>query len=260
MAKASIMDLSAKTVLLTGASKGIGAAIARALCEGGAHVVAHYGTDRAGAEEATTAAAPGRALLVGADLAVPAQVDRLWSEAVAWKGRIDALVNNAAVMPMNGGVEDGDADWDAAWDAAMSVNVAAPMRLMRHASRHYLQQGGGTLVTLSSWAAQRGSGSPGMLAYSASKGAVMAATKTMARTYAHRGILSYVVAPGVVHTRMSEIAAESMGGAQALAESLAMREWVPPSDIGSLVAFLVSGACRHLSGATLDVNGSSYIR
>jgi NAD(P)-dependent dehydrogenase (short-subunit alcohol dehydrogenase family) len=260
MAKERIMDLSGKTVLLTGASKGIGAAIARALCAQGAHVIAHYGGDRAGAEEATAGAAEGRRLLAGADLADLGQVDRLWEEAVAWRGRIDALVNNAAVMPMKGGVEDDEADWDAAWESAMAVNVAAPMRLMRHAARHYLEHGGGTLVTLSSWAAQRGSGSPGMLAYSASKGAVMAATKTMARTYAHRGILCYVVAPGVVHTRMSEIAAETMGGAQAVAAGLAMREWVPPSDIGELVAFLVSGACRHLSGATLDVNGSSYIR
>jgi NAD(P)-dependent dehydrogenase (short-subunit alcohol dehydrogenase family) len=260
MAKERIMDLSTKTVLLTGASKGIGAAIARTLCAAGAYVIAHYGSDRAGAEEATVGAAAGRCLLVGADLADMAQVDRLWSEAAAWRGNVDALVNNAAVMPMKGGVEDEDADWDAAWDSAMVVNVAAPMRLMRHAARHYLEREGGTIVTLSSWAAQRGSGNPGMLAYSASKGAVMAATKTMARNYAHRGLLCYVVAPGVVHTRMSEIAAESMGGAQAMTAGLAMREWVPPSDIGELVAFLVSGACRHLSGATLDVNGSSYIR
>jgi NAD(P)-dependent dehydrogenase (short-subunit alcohol dehydrogenase family) len=260
MAKVRIMDLSGKTVLLTGASKGIGAAIARILCARGAHVIAHYGGDRAGAEEATAGAAEGRRLLVGADLADLAQVDRLWAEAVSWRGRVDAIVNNAAVMAMNGGVENDEAEWEAAWASSMAVNVAAPMRLMRHAARHYLERDGGTVVTLSSWAAQRGSGNPGMLAYSASKGAVMAATKTMARNYALRGILCYVIAPGVVHTRMSEVAAESMGGAQAVAAGLAMKEWVPPSDIGELVAFLVSGACRHLSGATLDVNGSSYIR
>lgn len=254
------MDLSAKTVLLTGASKGIGAAIAKVLCAQGAHVIAHYGGDRAGAKDATAGAVEGRSLLVGADLADPLQVDRLWNDAVSWKGRVDAIVNNAAVMEMNGGVENDEAEWEAAWASSMAVNVAAPMRLMRHAARHYLEHDGGTIVTLSSWAAQRGSGNPGMLAYSASKGAVMAATKTMARNYAHRGILCYVIAPGVVHTRMSEIAAESMGGAQAVAAGLAMKEWVPPSDIGELVAFLVSGACRHLSGATLDVNGSSYIR
>jgi NAD(P)-dependent dehydrogenase (short-subunit alcohol dehydrogenase family) len=105
MAKERIMDLSAKTVLLTGASKGIGAAIAKVLCAQGAHVIAHYGGDRAGAEAATAGAADGRRLLAGADLADLAQVDRLWDEAVSWRGRVDAIVNNAAVMEMNGGVE-----------------------------------------------------------------------------------------------------------------------------------------------------------
>ena len=152
------MDLSAKTVLLTGASKGIGAAIAKVLCAQGAHVVAHYGGDRAGAEDATAGAAEGRSLLVGADLADPLQVDRLWNEAVSWRGRVDAIVNNAAVMEMNGGIENDEAEWEAAWASSMAVNVAAPMRLMRHAARHYLEHDGGTIVTLSSWAAQRGSG------------------------------------------------------------------------------------------------------
>jgi NAD(P)-dependent dehydrogenase (short-subunit alcohol dehydrogenase family) len=255
-----VTDLTDRTVLVTGASKGIGAAIAAALVGKGCRVVAHYGGDRPGAEQAVASAVPGRARLVQADLAERGGADRLWSEALAWAGRIDALVNNAAVMPMTGGIDDSDEAWDDAWELCQAVNVLSATRLMRHAVRHYRAAGGGVLVTMSSWAAQRGSGTAGLLAYSASKGAVLAATKTIARNYARDGVLAYVVAPGVVNTRMSEVASASMGGPAAVAAGLAMGEWVPPDEIGSLVAYLVSGECRHLSGATLDVNGASYIR
>jgi NAD(P)-dependent dehydrogenase (short-subunit alcohol dehydrogenase family) len=98
------------------------------------------------------------------------------------------------------------------------------------------------------------------MAYSASKGAVLSATKTIARNYASKNILAYVIAPGVVRTRLSEQAAAAAGGEAVFTAGLAMREWVPPSDIGNLAAFLSTGACRHLTGATLDVNGASYIR
>ena len=106
---------------------------------------------------------------------------------------------------------------------------------MRHAVRHYLKSGGGSLITISSWAAQRGPGNPALLAYAASKGAILSATKTIARNYAKNNILAYVVTPGIVRTRLSEQAAAAAGGEAAFTASLAMGEWVPPSDIGSLV-------------------------
>src|SRR5262249_10377009 len=177
-----------------------------------------------------------------------------------WRGRIDVLVNNAAVMRIAGGIDDDDAAWDAVWGEALKVNVLAPVRLMRHAIRHYLSSGGATLITISSWAAQRGPGNPALLAYATSKGAVLSATKAIARNYAGKNILAYVIAPGVVRTRLSEQAAAAAGGEAAFTAGLAMGEWVPPAELGSLAVFLASGACRHLSGATLDVNGASYIR
>ena len=254
-------DLTGRTVLLTGASKGIGAATAMALGRAGAHLVAHYGSDRAGAEAAVAGLPPERVLLLQADLGQGAEVDRLWREALAWRGRIDVLVNNAAVMGMAGGIEADDAAWDAAWDEALRVNVLAPTRLMRHAVRHYLGQGGGILVTVSSWVAQRGAGNPALLTYAASKGAVLAAAKTIARHYAARGVLAYNIAPGVVRTRLSEqVAATATGGEAAVTAGLAMGEWVPPTEIAELIAWLATGTCRHLTGATLDVNGASYLR
>ena len=252
--------LGGKVVLVTGASKGIGAAIAAACGSAGAAVVAHYGTDRAGAEAATAGIPADRRLLLTADQSDPRTMDRLWREAEAWRGRVDATVLNAAKMLTTGGVEDDDAVWDDAWDRHWRINVLSPTRLMRNAVRHYLAAGGGVIVTISSWAAQRGTTNPDMMSYAASKAAVKAAAQSIARGYARRNVLSYIVAPGVVRTRMSEDFAALQGGEGKVSATLAMGEWVPPSEIGELVAFLATGKVRHLTGATIDVNGASYVR
>ena len=170
------------------------------------------------------------------------------------------LVNNAAMMAYEGGIEDTDEVWERIWAETLQVNVKAPADLMRGAVRHFRKSGGGTIITISSWNAQRGSTNPATIAYAASKAAVMAATKTIARGYAKENILAYIVAPGVVRTRLSENFAATQGGEQVVTASLAMGEWVPPGDIAELVAFLATGSCRHLTGATLDVNGASYVR
>ncbi len=253
------MPLTDKTVLVTGASKGIGAAIARALGEQGAAVVAHYGSDEAGAREATAAIPDERKLLVGADLGDPGGAERLWAEAAAWRDGPDVVVNNAAVM-LETPLDAADADWSDAWARSLQVNVLAPADLMRAAVRRFQERGGGTLITLSSWAAQRGAGNSNLVAYSASKAAIAAMAKTIARNHAKEGILSYLVAPGVVSTRMSEEAAAARGGKEAITATLAMGEWVPPDEIAGLVCFLATGRVRHLTGATLDVNGASYVR
>ncbi len=253
------MPLANRTVLVTGASKGIGAAIAGALGERGAAVVAHYGSDEAGAREATAAIPDERKLLVQADLADPEAPARLWAEALAWRGGVDVLVNNAAIMPESP-LDGTDEVWASAWETALRVNVLAAADLMREAVRHFRERGGGVLITLSSWAAQRGAGNSNLVAYAASKAAIKAMAQTIARNHATDGVLSYIVAPGVVRTRMSEEAAVSRGGEEAITATLAMGEWVPPEDVARLVAFLATGRVRHLTGATLDVNGASYIR
>ena len=142
----------------------------------------------------------------------------------------------------------------------MQVNVLAPTRLMYGAVRHYRQRGGGTIVLLSSWVAQRGASNPQMMAYAASKGAIKAVAQSIARGYARDNILIYILAPGIVNTKMSRDFAELQGGIDAVTETLAMREWVPAEEIADMIGFLANGGVRHLSGATLDVNGASYVR
>ncbi|MDH4047956.1 MAG: SDR family oxidoreductase [Gammaproteobacteria bacterium] len=253
-------DLAGKTILVTGASKGIGAAIASRLGASGAFIVAQYGADRAGAERATAHLDSSRTCLLQADFSDLDSVEALWQSALAWRGRIDVLVNNAAIMLWDGGIEQPVERWDAVWNETLQVNVLAPARLLRQAVKHYLETDGGTIVTISSWAAQKGVTNPASIAYGAAKSAIHNATQTIARAYASQGILAYIVAPGVVRTRLSDQFAETQGGKEAITDSLAMKEWVPPEDIANTVEFLSSGVARHLSGATLDINGASYIR
>jgi len=255
-----VSDLAGKTILVTGVSKGIGASIAGVLGRESAHVIGHYGSDGEGARRAMAEIPAERRRLVQADLAKPGETARLWREALAWRGRIDVLVNNAATMAYEGGIEDPDEVWDRVWAETLQVNVKAPADLLRAAVRHFRSAGGGTIVTISSWNAQRGSTNPATIAYAASKAGIMAATKTIARAYAKENILAYIVAPGVVRTRLSESFAATQGGEAAVTATLAMGEWIPPGDIAELVAFLASGRCRHLTGATLDVNGATYVR
>lgn len=253
-------DLSDKTVLVTGSSRGIGAATVKCLGEAGAFVVAHYSSDREGAEQATKAIAKSNKYIVNADFAHLDQVEAMWESALGWRGGIDVLVNNAAVMIWDGGFEQPLVDWDAAWEKSLAVNVLAPARLLRRAVNHFKENDGGTIITLSSWAAQKGVTNPAAIAYGSSKAALHAATQTIARAFAKDGILAYVIAPGVVRTRLSEQFAATQGGEEKISNSLAMGKWVPPEEIAALITYLARGHIRHLSGATLDINGASYVR
>jgi NAD(P)-dependent dehydrogenase (short-subunit alcohol dehydrogenase family) len=255
-------NLAGKTVLVTGASKGIGAEIARCAGEAGACVAVHYGNDRAGAEEAAHAIPTERKRLISGDFGRRDGAENVWREALAWRGRVDVLINNAAVLLWNGGIDEDDATWDDVWARTLQVNVLSPVQLMRRAVQHFRGTGGGgVIVTVSSWVVHRGVSNPDTMAYGASKAAIRSMTQSIARNYARKGVLAYVIAPGVVDTQMSQAYADTVpGGREAVANGLAMGEWVPPREVAELATWLATGTVRHLSGATLDVNGASYIR
>jgi NAD(P)-dependent dehydrogenase (short-subunit alcohol dehydrogenase family) len=244
---------------LTGASSGIGAATAAVLGESGAHVVLHYSGDRAGAVEAAALVPDDHKMFVQADFTVPGSGRLVWAEALEWRGRIDVLVNNAAIMPETP-LDASDEQWDADWDRVLRVNVVEPANLIREAVLHYRDAGGGILISMSSWVAQQGSAIPQLTAYAATKAALKAMTQTIARGHAREGVLAYCVAPGIVRTKMSEISAVARGGEDAVKAILPLGDMVPPEEVGRLVAYLASGECRHLTGATLDVNGAAYVR
>ncbi|MEV7429469.1 MULTISPECIES: SDR family NAD(P)-dependent oxidoreductase [unclassified Nocardioides] len=249
--------LAGRTVLLTGASGGIGSATARALLAAGADVVGQYRTGRAAAEAAVAGPHRDRAHLLEGDLSGPDAARRLWADAEAVRP-IDVVVVNAATMaptPFDGT----DEEWDAGWEQSLAVNVLGAGALLREAVRAFAGRGGGTAVVVSSWAAEQGSRILDVSGYAASKAAIRNLAQTLARHHARAGVRVHVVAPGVVDAGMG-IADQDSEHRQAVAEGLAMGRLVSPDEVASLITYLASDACPSLSGATLDLNGASYVR
>ncbi len=252
-----MIDLEGKTVLVTGGSRGIGAAIVRAVAEAGGTVILHYGRSEAAASEAQDAIGAERCRLIQADLAEPAAVAGLWPEACALASPIDVLVNNAGVFepaPITASLD----DWRAAWARVLQINLLASAELCRAAIPDFKQWGGGKIINVASRAAFRGE-APNQMPYGASKGALINLTKTIARGYGADGVLAFAIAPGFTATDMASESLDAAGMERTVAE-IPRGELASADEIGALAAFLCSDAVRHLTGATFDVNGASYVR
>jgi len=232
-----------KTILVTGASRGIGAAI-KSVCEAqGARVIPHASRPSENTNDG----------FLYEDLGLAGAGERLFTTALAQTGRIDAVVNNAGVyLPSSLG---GD-DWEEGWAKTMAVNVQAPANICRAAIAHYRDRDGGQIVNIASRAGHRGDGID-HAAYAASKGAILAMTKTWARALSGENIHLYGIAPGWVETRMAPQDIENRKKAVA---DIPLGRVAQPEEIANLVAFLLSGACTSAVGATFDVNGASYVR
>jgi 3-oxoacyl-[acyl-carrier protein] reductase len=250
--------LSGRTVLITGASRGIGALTTQALVAADANVIAQYRTGQAGAEAAVAALPESQRLVLAADLGTPAGARELWQSALAWGRDIDVVVLNAAVIP-DTPLEGTDEEWDAGWHEALQVNVIGAGALMREAVRYFAARKSGTVIVLSSWAAEQGSRIKDVSSYAASKAAIRNLAQTFARTYARDGVRVVVLAPGVVDAGMS-MAGKDDDFRRGVAEGLAMGTLVQGDEVATLVAFLSTDACPSLTGATIDLNGASYIR
>ncbi|MFQ5763782.1 MAG: SDR family NAD(P)-dependent oxidoreductase [Rhodospirillales bacterium] len=253
-----MIDMTGKTALITGASRGIGAACARALGRTGAGVIVHFARNRDKAEAVARELGDGNAGTLQADLAEPGTARGLWTDARAWRGRIDVLVNNAGIFEPAAPEGPGDA-WDEVWERTLRVNLTAVGDLCRLAVADFAGQGGGVIVNVASRAAHRGDG-PRYWAYGAAKAGVVALTKTIARNWAAERVLAYAVAPGFTATDMADKAlTDPDARARAVAE-IPMGELTPPEDVANVVAFLASGAAPHATGTTVDINGASYVR
>jgi 3-oxoacyl-[acyl-carrier protein] reductase len=250
-----MIDLTGKVVLVTGASRGIGAVTAKTLHQAGATVILHYGQGQTEAEAVAAELGADRVHLLQADLAVPGQAVQLWEDAIALHPQINVLVNNAATMPAAPIEADWDA-WSTAWQQTLQVNLLSVADLCREAIRHFQAGPGGILINIASRAAFRGDG-PEFMPYAASKGGVISLTRTIARGFAQDGVLAYAIAPGFVHTdRIEEVMQEK--GTDYVTRDIPIGVPADPQDIANLIAFLAAGLARHATGATFDVNGASY--
>lgn len=251
-----MLSLKNTTILITGASRGIGRAIAIACAKSGAAVVVHASSPSdAATQTQREIAAEYEAVgdFIFEDLSQVGAGHRMFAAALQRVGQIDAVVNNAGVYIASPLTGDG---WDKGWQTTMQVNVQATADICQAAIEHFRQRGGGSVVNIASRAGHRGDGGD-HAAYAASKGAVLAMTKTWARALAGEGLRFFAVAPGWVETRMApeDIAKR----AQAVAD-IPLGRVAKPDEVASLVAFLLSDACPSAVGATFDVNGASYVR
>lgn len=232
-------------ILLTGASRGIGAATLSALSQAGHQVAGH-----------STAGHDG---LIAADFADPAAPRHLWEQAFdALDGRIDVLINNAGIFePVDDNADDDT--WHDAWDRTMQVNLQASADLCRLAIATWRGAGtGGRIVNVASRAAYRGD-SPKHWHYAASKGGMVAMTKSIARGYAHEGILAFALCPGFTASEMVEDYLDSRGGAKLLAD-IPLGRVATPDEIAEVIRWLAIDAPASATGAVIDANGASYVR
>jgi 3-oxoacyl-[acyl-carrier protein] reductase len=230
-------------ILVTGASRGIGAEIAAAL---GDHRLALH-SSRGG---------DGR---IAADLAEPGAAARLWHEALErLDGRIDVLVNNAGIFEA-APIDAPEAEWRASWARTMQVNLAAAAETCRLAVLHFRARGeGGRIVNVASRAGWRGD-SPDHWHYAASKAGMIAMTKTIARAYAAQGIYAFSVCPGFTVTGMVDDYLASRGGVAALGD-LPIGRPAGAAEVAETVRWLATSAPPSATGSAIDVNGASYVR
>ena len=229
-------------ILLTGSSRGIGAAAAAAL-RPHSRLIGH-----------STRAADGA---VAADLAQPGAAAALWGKALERSdGRIDALVNNAGVFEAN---PIDAADWTGAWARTLQINLTAAADLCRLAVLHWRETGRpGRIVNVASRAAHRGD-SPAHWHYAASKAGLVAVTKTIARAHAAEGILAFAICPGFVETGMAGDYLASRGGDGLLAD-IPLGRVARPAEIAEMIRWCALDAPPSMTGAVLDANGASYVR
>ncbi len=232
--------------LVTGSSRGIGAAIASKLRARGVRVIGH--ASRAVDEQT-----------IGADLTDPTAPARIWEEALRRAGgRIDLLVNNAGLFSPNP-IGLSDIEWLDNWEDTLRINLTAAAELSRFAVRHWLErEASGRIVHVASRAGYRGD-SPDHWHYAAAKGGMIAMHKTIARQYAARGVMSYAICPGFTDTAMAGDYLASRGGPGLLAD-IPLGRVATPDEIAAIATFCALDAPESMTGTVIDANGASYVR
>ena len=247
-----------RAVLVTGGAMGIGRGIVDAFLDAGASVaIADIDGQAAAATAVSSAAGTGRTMATVGDVSVAADAQRMVAETVAAFGRLDVLVNNAGIAPL---------DWYARlediseerWDRTLDVNLKSIFLMSRAAIPHIRAAGGGAIVNMAS--VQGLQSMPRVGAYAASKGGVLSLTRAMAMDYAHEGIRVVAICPGTIDSEMVRSIARSEGGDEAatiarFGASHPIGRIGTPADIGAAAVFLASDAASFITGESLSVDG-----
>lgn len=244
-----MFELNGKVAVVTGASRGIGRAIALALAGQGAVVVANYAHNSAAANDVVDGirAAGGEAIAVQADVSIPSEAKALIESAIERFGHVDILINNAGITRDNLLIRMSEEEWD----AVLNTNLKGAFNTIKAAARPMMRQRAGRIINIASVAGL--SGNAGQANYSAAKAGLIGLTKTAARELASRNITANAIAPGFVETDLTAPLPENLK-AKALDYTL-LHRMGRPEEIAAAVVFLASEEAGFITGQVLVVDG-----
>jgi 3-oxoacyl-[acyl-carrier protein] reductase len=250
-------DFNGKTVLVTGASRGIGRAIAQQFAQNGARVVVHYNRNQVAARETLDSLSGGSHILVQANSSDADAVTKMIGIIVNKMGALDIVVNNAGIYEDHPLAEISYEEWQGSWQRILDTNLIGPANISYCAAQYMIPHGGGRIVNVSSRGAFRGE--PTAPAYGASKAGLNAMSQSLAKYLAPYSIFVGVVAPGFVETDMAE---DFLSGPQgeSIRNQSPIGRVATPEEVAYAVLFLSSPGAEFMTGAIIDVNGASYLR
>ena len=250
------IDLSKRTILVTGANSGIGYAIAKQLLESNASVALHYNSKSDGVKELHKQF-PNQSEIFEADFNDSDSVINLFDDILSWKDSLDVLINNAGTSIMNS-VDLDDKEWINNWNTIMNINLLATGILSKKALQHFKNNNGGRIINIASRAAFRGD-TPDYLAYAASKAGMVALIKSIARGFGKDGITAFSIAPGFTRTAMAQKSIDKYGE-DFVVKDIALNQLTEPKDIAPIVTLICSGEFDHGTGSNIDIKAGSYVR
>ncbi|MDY8135861.1 SDR family oxidoreductase [Aquimarina sp. 2201CG5-10] len=251
------INLCNKTVLLTGASNGIGKSVAEFLMKMGARVAVHYNTNQSSADSLVESYPITGSKTFKADLSKEEEVISLFENVKKEFGKIDVIILNAGIF-LPHSVQENRKDWYSVWKKTIDINLHAVGLLTKLGIDHFLSTGEGRFIYIGSRAVFRGE-TQEYLAYAASKGGIVSLARSVARSFGKDNIKSFIVSPGFTRTQMAESFIEKYGE-ERIQNELALNDLTKPEDLAPLIALMCSGGMDHATGATIDVNAGSHIR
>ena len=251
------MDFKGKTVLVTGGSRGIGKAIAKAFADHGANVVITYISNDKASNDTLECLAGGPHLKLKADICSVQDTIKMVDSIVKQFGSLDIVVNNAGVYIKHPVSTMNFDAWQTAFQKTMEVNLTGPANLCYHAARQMIKQGGGKIINISSRGAFRGE--PAYVAYGASKAGLNSLSQSLAKELAPFNIYVGVIAPGFVETDMAKEFLEGPLGEEIRNQS-PLKRAAKPEEIAHAVLMFAAEGAEYMTGSIIDVNGASYLR
>jgi len=251
------IEFNGKIVLVTGASRGIGAATARLFAESGATVIVHYNKNKQAAESTLTSLAGNGHSIFQANMASVDDLKMMTQGIITKYGRLDILVNNAGIYEEHDMVQMPFDEYLEYWYETIRVNLTGPAILSNLVAREMMKSGGGRIVNVTSRGAFRGE--PTAWAYGASKAGLNSAGQSMAKSLAKYGIYVFTLAPGFVETDM---AGPCLTGEKRMEieSQTPLNRLAQPDEIGRAILLLAANGNEYMTGCVLDMNGASYLR